>query len=1054
MSDELNRADSFADTLADCDCCKGVHSVTPADQANPPGQSALKMRVGTHARFLQSQVAALAGQDALHGLTTRAPDDPALALLDGWSALLDVLSFYQERIANEGYLRSATERRSVLELARTIGYELRPGVAASTYLAFGMESAPGAPAGMRIPLGLKTQSTPGQDETAQVFETLEAIDARARWNALAVAHEDSVTPVVGTDTLYLRGQHTGLQAGDLLLVVGDERLADPADLHWDVRQVTRVLAVAPLEASADPLAGHSVVTLERALGSSAPPGAPVATNARCYALRAKAALFGANAPDWRAMPATLRAAYLGFDKPEQAPIGEHGQWPGFTMAGVSDAPPGELAGSGLYAEYFAGKQLNVPACARLDPVIDFHWGAGGPDARVGVDHFAARWSGWLEVPATGDYTLFVLVDDGVRLWLDGKLLIDQWVDHGSTEFGVLAAGLERGKKYDLRLEYYENGGGATIVFSWQGPGLAKQVVPAERLYPRDVNSVHLDASYTKWVAGSWMVLGLGQRRELYQVVTASDDGRSQFTLTSKTTRLLLRGARLRELFNDQLRATAAYGESSELAWAARPRSGLLAGLVLDLTTQEDELAAGRMIALAGKVLREGAGNAALKARLQNHDPLAAFEPARDGKSARFTFIDGQRLTALLEPASEVVRIQHAEVVDGHTRLLLETALVHAYLPATLRVNANVAAASHGDSRQMQIQPELLGGGDSSRTFQRFALRQAPLTHIAAATASGAASTLALRVDGVLWQAAPRIGLLGPRTRGYVLQLNDDGQSVVQFGDGVHGARLPSGELNVEASYRVGLGSQGNLASGKIDLLLMRPLGLKEVVNPVPASGGADPESGARARANAPLTVRTLDRIVSLRDVQDFAAAFAGIGKAQAVWLWNGAQRLVHLTVGGVDGADIDPLSALHRNLAAAVDAARAPHQMLTIAPGRTLWFGLDARVAVLAGQRAAPVLARVRLALQAAFGFAARSYGQSLSGSELLAAMQAVEGVDWIDLDQMRLRATPGGPVQAQVPGPDGRLRSQRAHWQDGQVAPAELLLPDLADVNLSEVTA
>jgi hypothetical protein len=72
-----------------------------------------------------------AGKQPLSALTTRDLDDPAIAMLDAWAVALDVLSFYQERIANEGYLRTSTERRSIVELARAIGYELRPGLAAS-----------------------------------------------------------------------------------------------------------------------------------------------------------------------------------------------------------------------------------------------------------------------------------------------------------------------------------------------------------------------------------------------------------------------------------------------------------------------------------------------------------------------------------------------------------------------------------------------------------------------------------------------------------------------------------------------------------------------------------------------------------------------------------------------------------------------------------------------------------------------------------------------------------------------------------------------------------
>ena len=123
-------------------------------------------------------------------------------MLDAWATVADVLTFYQERIANESYLRTATERLSVLELARLIGYELRPGVAASTYLAFTLEEAPGA-LGQALSLGndgaeshpnrrlrsrlhrgTKVQSIPGPGEQAQTFETVEQIEARAEWNAI------------------------------------------------------------------------------------------------------------------------------------------------------------------------------------------------------------------------------------------------------------------------------------------------------------------------------------------------------------------------------------------------------------------------------------------------------------------------------------------------------------------------------------------------------------------------------------------------------------------------------------------------------------------------------------------------------------------------------------------------------------------------------------------------------------------------------------------------------------------------------------------------------
>ena len=125
---------------------------------NPPGRSALRYRIGTREDFLARLLdrlatevppdgpAAVRGVPPLAGLVGRAADDPAVALLDAWAGVADVLTFYQERIANEGYLRTAVERRSLLELARLAGQELGSGVAAAAFLDFTVEDAPGSPA--------------------------------------------------------------------------------------------------------------------------------------------------------------------------------------------------------------------------------------------------------------------------------------------------------------------------------------------------------------------------------------------------------------------------------------------------------------------------------------------------------------------------------------------------------------------------------------------------------------------------------------------------------------------------------------------------------------------------------------------------------------------------------------------------------------------------------------------------------------------------------------------------------------------------------------------
>ena len=165
----------------------------------------------------------------------------------------------------------------------------------------------------------------------------------------------------------------------------------------------------------------------------------------------------------------------------------------------------------------------------------------------------------------------------------------------------------------------------------------------------------------------------------------------------------------------------------------------------------------------------------------------------------------------------------------------------------MRINANVAAATHGESVQ-----ELLGSGDATIPYQAFTLRQPPLTYVSADTPSGSASTLKVYVNDVLWQEAPFFYGRGANERIYILRRDDDGRTTVQFGDGINGARLPTGQNNVRAEYRKGSGLGGLVEAGQLSQLLSRPLGLKEVINPEAAEGAEDPSRAmTRARMRRP-----------------------------------------------------------------------------------------------------------------------------------------------------------------------------------------------------------
>jgi beta-glucosidase len=131
-------------------------------------------------------------------------------------------------------------------------------------------------------------------------------------------------------------------------------------------------------------------------------------------------------------------------------------------------PPGSPPGiNGLRAEYFSNKDLKgSPVLMRVDPTIDFSWSAGAPDKTLRPDSFSVRWTGTVTAMKSGPHTLQTISDDGVRLWLGGTLLIDDWSDHGAHPRSA-SVDLVAGRAYDLRIEYYENTGDALMKLGWR-----------------------------------------------------------------------------------------------------------------------------------------------------------------------------------------------------------------------------------------------------------------------------------------------------------------------------------------------------------------------------------------------------------------------------------------------------------------------------------------------------------------------------------------------------------------------------------------------------------
>lgn len=989
----------------DCDCCSGVDAVTPQRITNPPGQSQVAYRMGRHGDYVESMRARLSGTNypALAALTTREASDFTLAISDALACSLDVLGFYTERFAQEHYLRTATERLSVREMARLIGYQLAPGAAAGTHLAFTLQATPGAPAEpIVIPVGTRVQSVPGQDEKAQSFETTFATPARAAWNAIPVQQAESRTPAFGDTRLWLAGLDSGLAVGDLLLIVGAEHESDPANERWDVRVVTA------LKTHTD--RGLTEVRWQTGLGHSKPFVLPADKGVRVFSFRARAAAFGSSAPDWRALSDSMKADYIGLaDEANLLRPGDTEEWPDFSV--LAPVYPERRTGSGaLEASVFA---------ASLDDIVAAAKGAAQGAATMAMHKAAAAGTG--------------IVLAGAEVGTAAMAMTRESLNE-LTELTKQAA-------YQGFIAEVDRAIGGSIVLN---SGRRAPLVRAP-------DTIDIFPANDAVVAGSWALLAVPGSVELYRITASSTASRAQYLLSGQTTRMRLSGeltgGRLPAAFEHAVRALAVHVDSAELPLARPPLDLPVYGERIALDTHAEGLVPGQALALFGKrqrlVLARGAVGLALtgedgstRALAQGDDLLLIDAPVRLVGSTPH-YLDPQAFGAAVGDASVRLRLrlqdrdgliglvtlrgndialaashgddaELAEIVflaatndaisqtRDRTVLTLATSTRHCYQRRFARINANVAPATHGESVQA-----ILGNGDGQVSNARFNLTQAPLTFVSANTPSGRASTLELRVNDVLWHEVPSLHAAKPGAHEFETRQDDEAITSLVFGDGVNGARLPSGSSNLRVHYRKGLGTAGNLDAGKLTTLLSRPLGVSGAHNPEPATGGEDAETLERARDNAPLTVLTLDRAVSIDDYAHFARAFAGIDKSHALWIPAGPARGVFLTIAGVDGAQVPPSSDTYKRLREAIATYGDPLVPLRMANYSDVRFVCRLSVRVLDTHEADAVLAAMETALRTHFSFARRAFGQTVSVDEVAAVAHGVDGVAAVQVNRL-----------------------------------------------------
>ncbi len=1150
-----------------CGCCEGVGPVTPREIYNRPGLTEIITRVGTHADFLDTMIARLTSHELPNGmrplqqLKTRDADDPTIALLDAWAMVADVLTFYQERIANEGYLDTATERRSILELGRLVGYRLRPGVAASVYLAFTLEDG----YEVTIPAGQLARSLPAPGENAEPFETSEPLEARDRWSALSPRLSQPFVffpeAVVETPkTAYLDGTATGLEAGQLILAVAPNRTPLPAYLSalapplnpgearaYVVRRVvaddeldlTRVAYVTPeaVHSPQDAVAvGRAEVTAlgqlgKAVLGAKAAPSLQPPSRfelarepARTYAPLSDLSprLIAGFSPQAEKQ---LLAAYASASVTEGGVLDDRVQ---FEVMRLSASPFGATAP----LEFIYGPEGEVTrqewqlAEVRSSLSLQAQVGAGGPDTLAAVFDQAYD----LDAGERAQMNLVLQVSDPVAAPQGATIRIAELKgDETGGERDFRATPTIAGVPFFIQATYEDEGGSfmlQRVFVAWgsvnasfrsyrgitlrRGSGHVLAGMTFAAADPSDtfirveiegaqsdthiaagqppeaveigeesatvsmdatgsaVTVVHdavrfagtttaasvlsLDAEYSDIVPGGRLAIEApGRNLAVFDVLDVRTAARSDYGVSQTVTHVLLDRPWLSgaEATLADIRGVRVFAQNETVALAKEPIDADVADVEVVLDGLYEGLEAGRWVAVSGE-----------RADIQAEDGT----PVPDIVATELAMLAAVEHgpAQILDPAGNLIDLPGDTL---HTRLTFAEPLAYTYKRDTVDVNANVVLATHGETVS-----ETLGSGNSASRLQTFPLARGPLTHVSAPTPEGTESTLTVRVNGIRWREGESVLGFGPLDRGYQSRTDNESQTSVTFGDGLRGARVPSGTENVTAEYRVGIGAPGNVVAGQITTLGPKPLGLKEVVNPRAASGGADAENRDQARVRVPLATRALDRLVSVEDYTDFAVLYAGIGKARAARLSDGAREVVHLTLAGAADAVLDEQSALWRNLMTSLTEFGDPGVPVVMQAREAAFLFLSARVKVHPDHLWELVEPPLRAALLETFGFEARELGQPVRLSEVVAVMQAAEGVEYVDVDLFETVAESEADTPEELaerleefaaPPPDAIpqpwLSAVLARRENNELRPAQLIYlnPDLADtLILTEVTS
>jgi hypothetical protein len=957
-------------SICPCECV-----VFPQTISNTSEQQSIAYRVGDYSSFREALLRARSGELELVNWRPGAQGDLAVQMIEWWAYLADILTFYNERVANQDYLRTADLPESVSRLIQILGYRPRPGIGATGTLAALM-------AGIKpltLPTGFQVQSKPGPGEQPQIFELGASTLVETPDSITAYPPPSPLLLSPDASSVLLQGIVKSIKTGASLLLLKK---------NWTGADGT-----------------YAFVTVASSAQEKDPFGN---VNTRVVLTEAIDRLMAENAADYRLLKSSQSAHLWQYPSAPGYVLVDQGNGAGtvhlesitrqiqvgspILFAGPGSPPISQLASVTSYTEavFYANPAGSPPDPntqpnpQQVIPIPILHSAIGFQAAPQQSDWFSSINANTLtSALAQGNQ----IIDLSAYLQNSQLQLASIVVPNTAQELkppgfvtgGIMgwATGLDanginqaiitnNGQPYRIRA--YRDTDGSTkfaVVFRpgameevWWYVGIDAATV-SQYLTANQATPISLDAYVdTDGTVKFAVVMVLPQNTYWwYWGIDAATVAQNLVTNNAQLTSL---SAYVDTDGSVKFAVVMEPNQGQQYWWywgidAATVSENLIANNA-QLTSIDTYIASDGSVKYA-VIMQPGPQESVLGWGVNFQTTTVNYAWQDMGTliaSPSSTYSGGTLSLVTALPASILPMVDQgvlisdvngngvaaqatAGVSDPYTLEMSNFSSAFFNLMAPLSVLFDLLPVTRGQT----VANEILGSGDATITIgQEFVLQKSPLTYLQSATSTsgfGYTSTLLVWVDGVQWKEVP--SFYGQPANAHVFVTREDEQNIthVQFGDGVNGSRLPSGTNNVVAAYRYGSGATSPDA-GSLSVILQSWPGLKSIVNPVQVGGGSDPDPANEIKTYAPQSVLTFGRAISADDYEAIAAQAPGVARARSYWVWDTAQQRMMVKV--YVGDDANAVASANTALAGAVDPNRPLKVIQATAIPLTLTFTL------------------------------------------------------------------------------------------------------------------